>query len=313
MEKKNVQRIVGVLVITAVAIVAMPLMFGRSDVVVQEAENTVKTPVVSDQVNSVTTAKTDDVTPAAQTPNMETPNSSDMSANAAQNINDAANVENSVNANLNSDVANPAPVATSASATPSAMSAAPAAPTDMQASAASMQNAPALPVPTLDTIKKADSSASQDVVSTPTTAPGMQQAAATTDQNTVMPDMATSQKMASATDATADAKAAPAKKHKKKSTKSISAKANTKAVKAGWVVQMGSFNNKQNALHLADKLRAAGFNVFTREMKSASGKMSTRVYIGPEVKEASATQLSGKIHQKMNMQGIVMAYKPASA
>ncbi len=77
-----------------------------------------------------------------------------------------------------------------------------------------------------------------------------------------------------------------------------------------WIVQMGSFKNKANARNLTDKLRAAGFNAFTKEIKSAKGGLRTHVYVGPEFKEASATKISRKIKHDMNLQSIVLPYKP---
>lgn len=77
-----------------------------------------------------------------------------------------------------------------------------------------------------------------------------------------------------------------------------------------WAVQMGSFKNKENARVLADRLRSAGFKAFTKEVKSAKGSTQVRVYIGPEFKQASAIKLSADIEKVMNMQGVVIAYKP---
>jgi len=80
--------------------------------------------------------------------------------------------------------------------------------------------------------------------------------------------------------------------------------------KTAWIVQMGSFKNKDNARSLTDKLRAAGFNAFTKEVKLAKGGLRTHVYVGPEFKEASATKISRKIKHDMNLQSIVLPYKP---
>lgn len=73
--------------------------------------------------------------------------------------------------------------------------------------------------------------------------------------------------------------------------------------KSKWAVQLGSFNNKSNALKLTEKMRAAGFTVFTREKGQ-----STRVYIGPELKQASAIKVSNKIEHDMNIHGIIVSY-----
>lgn len=77
-----------------------------------------------------------------------------------------------------------------------------------------------------------------------------------------------------------------------------------------WVVQMGSFKEKGNARHLADRLRSAGYNAFIKEVKSAKGNTQTRVYIGPEFKWASAKQTSAKVQEELNLQGFVISYKP---
>lgn len=80
--------------------------------------------------------------------------------------------------------------------------------------------------------------------------------------------------------------------------------------KAAWVIQMGSFKNKDNARSLTDKLRAAGYNAFTKEIKSVKGNLRTRVYVGPEFKEAEATKISHKIQRDLNLPNIVLPYKP---
>lgn len=76
-----------------------------------------------------------------------------------------------------------------------------------------------------------------------------------------------------------------------------------------WVVQLGCFNRKSNALHLTEKLRHAGFKAFNREIKSANGKKTTRVYVGPESAQALAVKLSSRIEDKMNMRGIILSSK----
>jgi cell division septation protein DedD len=77
-----------------------------------------------------------------------------------------------------------------------------------------------------------------------------------------------------------------------------------------WAVQMGNFKDKNNARRLADKLRNAGYKAFTKEIKSAKGSISTRVYIGPEFKQTAALQISNKVEQDMKMHGIVVSIKP---
>lgn len=76
--------------------------------------------------------------------------------------------------------------------------------------------------------------------------------------------------------------------------------------KTAWVVQMGSFRDKANARHLADKLRSAGYKAFMHEAKSGA----TRVFIGPEFKQTSALKLSSDVEHDTKMRGIVVLYKP---
>ena len=75
--------------------------------------------------------------------------------------------------------------------------------------------------------------------------------------------------------------------------------------KTAWAVQMGSFKDKNNARRLTNRLRASGYQAFTRVKNN-----STRVYIGPEFKEASAVQLSNKVAEEVRLRGIIVNYQP---
>jgi DedD protein len=77
--------------------------------------------------------------------------------------------------------------------------------------------------------------------------------------------------------------------------------------KTAWVVQMGSFRNKGNAIRLTNALRAKGYKAFTYETKSNG---QTRVYVGPEFKQASASVLVNRIQEEIDMQGVIVAYNP---
>tara|TARA_R110000868_G_scaffold138503_2_gene352676 strand:+ start:2016 stop:2843 length:828 start_codon:yes stop_codon:yes gene_type:complete len=79
--------------------------------------------------------------------------------------------------------------------------------------------------------------------------------------------------------------------------------------KAAWVIQMGSFKHKTNALKLVNKLRAKGYRAFIQRAELASGA-STRVFVGPEHQQKSARIVAAELHQKMKLQGIVISYKP---
>lgn len=77
-----------------------------------------------------------------------------------------------------------------------------------------------------------------------------------------------------------------------------------------WAVQMGHFHIHRNAVRLANQLRSLGFKAYTRQIVSKTGHVSTRVYVGPEVTEASAQKLTARIHEQMKLTGIVVPVEP---
>jgi len=88
------------------------------------------------------------------------------------------------------------------------------------------------------------------------------------------------------------------------------AKAHSQPIhKLAWVVQMGSFKNKENARRLTDHLRAAGFKAFTHTVKMGHQER-IHVFVGPEYQQASAVKLSTQVTQHLKMQGIILPYKP---
>jgi DedD protein len=78
---------------------------------------------------------------------------------------------------------------------------------------------------------------------------------------------------------------------------------------AVWVIQMGSFKNKVNALRLVNRLRASGYPAFIQKMSTTFGE-STRVFVGPRANKDSANALAKKIDAEMHLHGIVVSYKP---
>ncbi|MDR3491163.1 MAG: SPOR domain-containing protein [Gammaproteobacteria bacterium] len=74
-----------------------------------------------------------------------------------------------------------------------------------------------------------------------------------------------------------------------------------------WVVQMGSFRNKNNAARLTNALRSKGYKAFTYETKSNN---QVRVYVGPELKKVAAANLATKIKEDIKLEGLVLTYKP---
>lgn len=78
---------------------------------------------------------------------------------------------------------------------------------------------------------------------------------------------------------------------------------------AAYVIQLGSFNQKANALKLVNKLRANGYRAFIQNVQASSGS-NTRVFVGPEHRQASARQVASRLAKDMNLRGIVISYQP---
>ena len=79
-----------------------------------------------------------------------------------------------------------------------------------------------------------------------------------------------------------------------------------KSLKA-WVVQVGSFSNRKNALALKEKLVKKGFRAFVERIIKHD-ETSYRVRVGPEVRRENAIKLQKQIAQKMNIKGLVMTH-----
>ena len=74
---------------------------------------------------------------------------------------------------------------------------------------------------------------------------------------------------------------------------------------AVWVIQVGSFKNKANALRLVNQLRASGYKAFIQQFAN-----NTRVFVGPEIKQGSARALASRLESELQIRGIVLSYKP---
>lgn len=83
----------------------------------------------------------------------------------------------------------------------------------------------------------------------------------------------------------------------------------SKLSSAAWVIQVGSYKNKANALRIVNQLRANGYRAFIQEISSNEGD-HTRVYVGPENKRTNALALADRLNNHMHVQGIVISYQP---
>jgi DedD protein len=82
----------------------------------------------------------------------------------------------------------------------------------------------------------------------------------------------------------------------------------TSPTSEGWVVQVGTFSNNDNAHRLRDKLKKHGFLVKLVDVK-LKGEKAVRVHVGPYRQKRVAEKAQTQIRQKVGLKGVVLAYK----
>ena len=97
-----------------------------------------------------------------------------------------------------------------------------------------------------------------------------------------------------------EAKTAPVEKPAK-------APAEADKITQGWVVQVGTFSNTDNANHLRDKLKSHGHAVHT-ESVTLSGKKALRLRVGPFSNKELALKAQTQIRKELHVQGVVQSY-----
>lgn len=82
----------------------------------------------------------------------------------------------------------------------------------------------------------------------------------------------------------------------------------TAAVKPedGWMVQVGTFTNLQNAARLRDKLRAQGHSVHADSV-TVGGKKAMRLRVGPFADRAKADKAQAQIRKETGVAGVVQS------
>ena len=73
----------------------------------------------------------------------------------------------------------------------------------------------------------------------------------------------------------------------------------------GWAVQLGAFTTAEDANKLLGRLRAAGFAGFVDKFK-ADEKTLWRVRVGPEVDRANAEKLRDRVKDKLKLDGMIV-------
>jgi DedD protein len=76
---------------------------------------------------------------------------------------------------------------------------------------------------------------------------------------------------------------------------------------SGWIVQVASFANRENAETTVARLREAGFDSF-QEQTRVGDKVLYRVGVGPEIDRARAEDLQARVAEATKLKGIVRRY-----
>jgi DedD protein len=84
---------------------------------------------------------------------------------------------------------------------------------------------------------------------------------------------------------------------------------NQKGLPDAWVVQVGSFNNKEAANKLRDDLQADGQKAYVRTTTSGNSTVS-RVYIGPKLDKNQALALKEEMDRRLKVKSMVMRFQP---
>jgi len=74
-----------------------------------------------------------------------------------------------------------------------------------------------------------------------------------------------------------------------------------------WVIQVGSFSQKENALLLRNKLRKQGFSAFVEKIWSEEQVKMYRLRVGPELDKSRAEVMKAKLEQKNNIKSILIS------
>lgn len=76
----------------------------------------------------------------------------------------------------------------------------------------------------------------------------------------------------------------------------------------GWVVQVGTFSNADNAARLEEKLKAQGHKVSADNVTLDGGAKAVRLRVGPFHDRPLALKAQAQIQQEVGVQGVVLAY-----
>jgi DedD protein len=84
------------------------------------------------------------------------------------------------------------------------------------------------------------------------------------------------------------------------------AKPATAKIEDGWMVQVGTFSNTENATRLRDRLRSLGHSVHADSV-TVGGKKAMRLRVGPFADRAKADKAQAQIRKETGVAGVVQS------
>jgi DedD protein len=73
----------------------------------------------------------------------------------------------------------------------------------------------------------------------------------------------------------------------------------------GWVLQLGSFSHTTNATILMNKLKKAGYKVYSHKITHKDGHSLVQVFLGPTPTRATIEKIKVKLHKDYRIKGFV--------
>jgi cell division septation protein DedD len=77
----------------------------------------------------------------------------------------------------------------------------------------------------------------------------------------------------------------------------------------GYVVQLGSFSSRDNAIELRNKVSAAGFNGFVDVIRNTKGVQLYRLRVGPLMERSDAENMQQQIKTRLKLDGLIKSHE----
>jgi DedD protein len=94
----------------------------------------------------------------------------------------------------------------------------------------------------------------------------------------------------------------------KSTSPAIPSLAATSITQDGWILQVGSFSQRANALSLRDRLMKSGYQASVKDVKAAGGTIH-RVLVGPVSDRPAAEKLRNKLASEQKLTAMVLENK----